>query len=81
MIGKLISLIVEYHSKWKHGVGDWKKGLAEHLIKNDFVEVVRCKDCKFHGTLKCPMWEMDRKLDNTLLIKDSFCSYGERNDT
>lgn len=51
--------------------------------KADFVEVVRCKDCKFRGTddcsnsyyLECEGAYVDPMED------DDFCSYGERSDT
>ena len=41
----------------------------------DVFAVVRCKDCKYHNNLWCPMipafeWTED----------DDFCSYGERKE-
>ena len=39
---KLIELITEYHEAWKHGEGDWKNGLADHLLANG-VTVLPCK--------------------------------------
>ena len=53
--------------------------LADHLIDNDVVQVVRCKDCKHRYTLQSghsfcrehfPLGKYD----------DDFCSYGERKD-
>ena len=51
---------------------------ADHLIANDVVPVVRCKDCKYwheeteHFVI-CSVMEGFMK-------KDDFCSYGERKD-
>jgi hypothetical protein len=43
--------------------------------KADFVEVVRCKKCKYNGNFfKCP-FDADVKCK-----EDDFCSYGERRD-
>ena len=48
----------------------------------DVVEVVRCKDCKKHGSRECIV---NRKMDimghPTTTKANSFCSYGERRDT
>ena len=50
--------------------------------KADFVEVVRCKDCRHcedydeqdeYGWYHCAMHEMPTKLEN-------FCNFGEKND-
>lgn len=50
-------------------------------FKNDshFVEVVRCKDCKYHrdldGGIKC------ERTDGLLMnLPDDYCSYGRRQD-
>lgn len=40
----------------------------------DLVEVVRCKDCKWHDSVDGPMRQCDITDD------DDFCSYGERED-
>ena len=44
--------------------------------KADFVEVVRCKDCKHRtGTkMKCSMF------DDIQMDRNHFCSYGERKE-
>ena len=34
---KLMELITEYHEAWKHGEGDWKSGLADHLLANGVI--------------------------------------------
>ena len=48
----------------------------------DVLEVVRCKDCKKHGSRECIV---NRKMDimghPTTTKANSFCSYGERRDT
>ena len=62
--------------------------LAEHLIANDVVPVVRCKDCKH--------WDIQENCDPSFMYfcnadalyawgrparnADDFCSYGERKD-
>lgn len=40
--------------------------------KLDFVEVVRCKDCKYWNNGDCYRLELSRP--------DDFCSYGERKE-
>lgn len=40
----------------------------------DVVEVVRCKDCKWHDSVDGPMRQCDITDD------DDFCSYGERKE-
>ena len=44
--------------------------LADHLIANDVVPVVRCKDCKNWNDGDCYRIELTRP--------DDYCSYGER---
>lgn len=34
---KLIELITEYHEAWKHGEGDWKRGLADSIIADGWI--------------------------------------------
>lgn len=49
--------------------------IADHLIENDAVIVVRCKDCKHYGTGSCAMdtYAFD-------VVEEGFCSYGERKE-
>ena len=51
--------------------------LVDHLINNDVVPVVRCKDCKYYELHKCHNnangWFSHR-------TSDDFCSYGERRE-
>lgn len=44
--------------------------LADYLIANDVVPVVRCKDCKHWNNGDCYRIELTRP--------DDYCSYGER---
>ena len=44
----------------------------DSIQRVDAVEVVRCKDCKFHETTLCFMDDIYN------CSEDDFCSYGER---
>ena len=35
-IEEMARVISEYHEAWKHGGGDWKRGLAEALYNADY---------------------------------------------
>lgn len=49
---------------------------ADFKNKADFVEVVRCKDCKhYDGKWLCSIGGVPSRK------KDDFCSYGERSET
>lgn len=59
----------------------WAGEIADHLISNDVVPVVRCKDCKYwqdnnggYPHDEC-CWGKGETPD-----PDDFCSYGERKD-
>ena len=63
--------------------------VAEHLIANDVVPVVRCKDCKYwrdswvapdgkHEHGECYIEDADDVIVGRW--DDDFCSYGERKD-
>lgn len=52
----------------------WAGQIADHLISNDVVPVVRCKDCALQGKLDCPMDEWVKPDDN------GFCHHGKRKD-
>ena len=62
---------------------DWYTNgeIADHLIANDVVPVVRCKDCRkftpfvepYHAVGQC------RRM-NGLIQETDFCPYGERKD-
>ena len=55
---------------------DWE-GIKDR-IGNDFVEVVRCKDCKHYMDTK--PYASCEVLNAMAMDKDDFCSYGERRD-
>ena len=59
-------------------LGGLEEKVADHLIANDVVQVVRCKDCKHRenllGEFCCPYYE-DLPVED-----DHFCAYGERKD-
>ena len=57
------------YSHLVHCIGD---RLADHLIENDVVPVVRCKNCKHWNNGDCYRIELTRPVD--------YCSYGERKD-
>ena len=58
--------------------------------KSRFVEVVRCKDCKYRGDYACPMvyeqhidYDDDGYFESDYILHDKttdegFCDYGER---
>ena len=55
---------------------------ADHLIANDVVPVVRCKDCKHcrKDTYFDYCDKYSRPFDKMYVEKDHYCSYGERKD-
>lgn len=46
----------------------------------DVVEVVRCKDCKFHLANSCfnRQWDLESSTEVPMVCDCDFCSYGER---
>ena len=50
-------------------------GKAALLLEKDAVEVVRCRECKYHKKPPCPM-----RLSFNWTEDNDFCSYGERKD-
>lgn len=47
----------------------------------DVVEVVRCKDCKYNGSISCPTFnDNPNGKDRQALENNDFCSFGERKD-
>lgn len=47
----------------------------------DVVEVVRCKDCKYNGSISCPTFNDNPNGKDWQALEDNdFCSYGERKD-
>ena len=63
---------------------NWKEqeGLVNHLIANDVVPVVRCKDCIHCEHILdefCKHWYQCKRKGNFAQKKaDDYCSYGER---
>lgn len=53
-------------------------GVAEHLIANDVVQVVRCKNCKYSREEDCDMYGCTMFRD--MRKGDDFCNYGERKE-
>ena len=62
---------------------DFTPGVYEHsvygkaalLLEKDAVEVVRCRECKYHNKPPCPM-----RLSFRWTEDNDFCSYGERKE-
>ena len=57
------------------------RSTADLLIENDFLPVVRCKDCKHYEIHKPKVLENCERNGYIIPMKpDDFCSYGERKD-
>ena len=57
------------------------EGIAEQILKQlaesaDFIQVVRCKDCKFYNTENCLCW--DDNLQMSLTDEEWFCADADR---
>lgn len=85
---RLIELIRQSHcvDVWDYWNDELKQPnpietLADHLIKNDVVPVVRCKDCKHrYAPTRCALW-YGTVNDQEYFVErgeDFYCSYGER---
>ena len=62
-------------------MGGLESRLAEHLIANDVVPVVRCKDCVWYENGKSYDAYCNHPTDGmNYSAEDDFCSYGERKD-
>lgn len=48
--------------------------LGDIKDRADVVEVIRCKDCRYHGMRGCPVWGDDTTEDYM------WCYYGEREE-
>ena len=64
-----------------HELVDPTEAVADYLLDNDVVPVVRCKDCIHYrkDTFWCDMNSQDRG-EYFNWYEDDFCSYGERKD-
>lgn len=63
--------------RWNKVIRDTMDEIRQNAEKNwDKVEVVRCKDCKYHAEFssKC------NKLHLTPMLPNYYCSYGERRE-
>ena len=74
---------------YPHELADPTEAVADYLLDNDVVPVVRCKNCQHSklpavltqkygepGTLTCHNWHSPCNKRN--VKQDDFCSYGER---
>ena len=55
---------------YPHELADPTEVVADYLLDNDVMPVVRCKDCKMERCCRVTQW----------LGEDGFCSDGERKD-
>ena len=81
---KLVELVKQGYNKYfnPNWALDLFELIADHLIANDVVPVVRCKDCKH---CRLASWGeryciRDKFVEWGELKDDDFCSYGERKD-
>lgn len=71
MKDRLVELLKDTFHEWECEVQpETVLQIAEHLVENDVVPVVRCKDCKHWNNGDCYRIELTRP--------DDYCSYGER---
>ena len=64
-----------------HEFVDPTEAVADYLLDNDVVPVVRCKDCKhFGGHGACHCHAADENGTPIFVREEDFCSYGERKD-
>ena len=82
---KLISLLENRRCEASEVCGSMNKGFgawyAEHLIANDVVPVVRCKDCDWHRKHEggiCINPKCVKSWYGCPVPAEHFCSYGER---
>lgn len=67
------ALIEEANADGAYGYVDAKQIADAPTV--DAVEVVRCRECKYHNKPPCPM-----RLSFNWTEDDDFCSYGERKE-
>lgn len=67
------ALIKEANAEGAYGYVDAKQIADVPTV--DAVEVVRCRECKYHNNPPCPM-----RLSFNWTEDDDFCSYVERKD-
>ena len=66
-------LIKEANADGAYGYVDAKQIADAPTV--DAVEIVRCRECKYHNKPPCPM-----RLSFNWTEDDDFCSYGERKE-
>lgn len=65
---------------WAYAYADFIDDI-ETLPSADVVEVVRCKDCKYNGSISCPTFnDNPNGKDWQALENNDFCSFGKRKD-
>lgn len=77
---KLIKILesVESAFYWNSEDKDFVEKIADYLLANDAVPVVRCKDCLHRAdVLDCGNYLCNRKMIGMVRPND-FCSFGER---
>ena len=62
-----------------HELADPTEAVADYLMDNDVVPVVRCKDCKHYGNYG-RVWDCRNYSGMHLPNDNDFCSYGERRE-
>jgi hypothetical protein len=67
------ALIEEANADGAYGYVDAKQIADAPTV--DAVEIVRCRECKYHNKPPCPM-----RLSFNWTEDDDFCSYGERKE-
>lgn len=87
IIAKLEEAIEEHKAdiSEENAITAWifKRFIAEleKVPTADVVPVVRCKDCKYNGTIFCPTFnDNPNGKDWQALENDEYCSYGERKE-
>lgn len=69
-----------------HAEGNFADKCRNYKSKSDFVEVVRCKDCKYydgfysHRCTNTDLVDSDDCYARIDFAEDDFCSYGERKE-
>ena len=69
---------------YPHELADPTEVVADYLLDNDVVPVVRCKDCRYYDDTEGLQWcHLNSKLGKFAMDwhsfpEDGFCSYGER---
>ena len=71
----------EYKENRDDCISFLKERMADYLIANDVVQVVRCRDCAKLGLFTCPICFIENKTLQFINISpDFFCGEGERKD-